>query len=156
MIIPFQSARWYKWRVVHSHIITRTTGPKPSSIDSSSINDYGGAHLTKNESQILVAGPMAASSKGPHLRPTTLVSTSEMMGVASQIPRVGMVKRRRARKPGTSGASGGCNTSLLPLPSSACHGKIRGHHPNPLTKETLSPFHLPSTLPFLLAGSESV
>lgn len=53
------------------------------------------------ESQTLVAGPMAASSMDER-RPTTEVSTSDMMGPASQMPSVGSVKRSSVASDGTT------------------------------------------------------
>jgi hypothetical protein len=56
------------------------------------------------ESQTLVAGPMAASSMDER-RPTTDVSTSDMMGPASQMPSVGSVKRSSVDSDGTASSA---------------------------------------------------
>src|SRR6056297_1766270 len=53
------------------------------------------------ESHRLVAGPMPASSKSEE-RPTTLVSTKDMIGPASHMPSVGIVKRKSAARVGTA------------------------------------------------------
>ena len=54
----------------------------------------------RKESHRLVAGPMPARERSEE-RPTTDVSTRDIIGPASQIPSVGMVKRNKAAKLGT-------------------------------------------------------